>query len=540
MNDALIYFLKVNIAIALFYLFYRLFFAGDTFWKARRYYLLSSILVSLGYPFLSIENWMQKQEPVQRIIVNYASLPEITVSPRQTSIFTLENILLAIYFCVVVLLLVKFMIQLISILRVRMAGRLENIQGVAVIAVDKEISPFSFFNTIYINPALHDTQETSQILLHEQTHVGQMHSVDVMVSEMLTMIFWFNPAAWLLKREMRQNLEFLADNNVLKSGFDSRTYQYHLLQLAYQTPDLKLTNKFNVSPLKKRITMMNKQKTAKARILKYSLIVPLALALIVSSNAQNLVNKAKTALTQTQDSVNIKKKQVKFAPPQTQKNSVKFTPPTIVEDKSGIYSVVEEMPQYPGGENKLMEYVGTNIRYPVEAQKSNTEGNVFIKFIVDATGKVTNATVLKSTLTKSQKGKEVVVVGYGKEGTKPNSDLKQLALLEQEAIRVINAMPNWIPGKQKGQNVSVYYTIPIVFKLDNGNTSQDNGKLNIKTLNSGDAPLFVLDGKVITSSEASDIKNDNIKEINVLKDASATTAYGDKGKNGVIIITSNK
>ena len=166
MNDALIYFLKVNIAIALFYLFYRLFFAGDTFWKARRYYLLSSILVSLGYPFLSIENWMQKQEPVQRIIVNYASLPEITVSPRQTTIFTLENILLALYFCVVVLLLVKFIIQLISIFRIRMAGRLENVQGIAVIAVDKEISPFSFFNAIYINPALHDTQETSQILLH--------------------------------------------------------------------------------------------------------------------------------------------------------------------------------------------------------------------------------------------------------------------------------------------------------------------------------------------------------------------------------------
>ena len=131
-----------------------------------------------------------------------------------------------------------------------MSGKTEDVQGVAVIAVDKEISPFSFFNAIYINPGLHNTQEISQILLHEQTHVKQLHSVDVMASEMLTMVFWFNPAVWLLKREIRQNLEFLADNNVLKSGFDSRIYQYHLLQLAYQTPNLELTNKFNVSPLK--------------------------------------------------------------------------------------------------------------------------------------------------------------------------------------------------------------------------------------------------------------------------------------------------
>jgi len=537
MNDALIYFLKVNIAIALFYLFYRLFFAGDTFWKARRYYLLSSILVSLGYPFLSIENWMQKQEPVQRIIVNYASLPEITVSPRQTSIFTLENILLAIYFCVVVLLLVKFMIQLISILRIRMAGRPENVQGVAVIAVDKEISPFSFFNAIYINPALHDTQETSQILLHEQTHVKQMHSVDVMASEMLTMIFWFNPAAWLLKREMRQNLEFLADNNVLKSGFDSRTYQYHLLQLAYQTPDLKLTNKFNVSPLKKRITMMNKQKTAKARILKYSLIVPLALALIVSSNAQNLVNKAKTALTQTQDSVNIKKKQVKFTPPQTQKNSVKFTPPTIVEDKSGIYSVVEKMPQYPGGEKKLLEYVGMNIRYPVEAQKNDQQGTTVVRFVVNSQGKVEKAKIIRSISSS----------------------------LDEEALRVINAMPQWTPGEQKGKKVSVYYTLPISFKLDGsskpapsdegssivvvGYAPQASGLTapKVKEFGSSNPPVFVVDG--VTQSKDFDIntiKPATIEKVNVLKpDTEAKKAelvakYGENAANGVVEVTKKK
>jgi TonB family protein len=538
MNDVLLYFLKVNIAIALFYLFYRLFFAGDTFWKARRYYLLFSILVSLGYPFLSIENWMQKQEPVQRIIVSYASLPEIVVSPnRQTSSFTIENILLAIYFSVVLLLLVKFLIQLISIFRIRMAGKPESVQGVKVIAVEKEISPFSFFNAIYLNPILHNAQETSQILLHEQTHVGQMHSLDVMVSEMLTMMFWFNPAAWLLKREMRQNLEFLADNNVLESGFDSKSYQYHLLQLAYQIPDLKLTNKFNVSPLKKRITMMNKQKTAKARILKYSLIVPLALALVISSNAQTVVSKAKTAFAQAQDSVTTKKKQVKFTPPQTQKSSVKFTPPTITKDKSGIYNLVEKMPRYPGGEKKLMEYVGMNIRYPVEAQKNDQQGTTVAQFVVNAQGKVEKAKILRSI--------------------SPS--------LDQEALRVINSMPQWIPGEQSGKKVSVYYTLPITFKLDGGSKPAPDTKNSsivvvgyapqasgmtapkVKEFDSSNPPVFIVDG--VTQSKNFDInsiKPETIEKVNVVKpDTEAKKAelvakYGENAANGVIEITSKK
>jgi TonB family protein len=543
MNDTLMYFLKVNIAIALFYLFYRLFFAGDTFWKARRYYLLFSILVSLGYPFLSIENWMQKQEPVQRIIVNYASLPEIVVSSnRQTSIFTFENIMLAIYFFVVLLLLVKFMIQLISIFKIRMTGKPENIQGIAVIAVDKEISPFSFFNAIYINPALHNTQETNQILLHEQTHVKQLHSVDVIVSEILIMLFWFNPAAWLLKREIRQNLEFLADNNVLKSGFDSRTYQYHLLQLAYQTPNLELTNKFNVSPLKKRITMMNKQKTAKARILKYSLIVPLALALIVSSNAQNVISSAKKIVApkaQTAPKAEISQKAytATLALESTQNDSTSKLKPGQKLDEivvvgyaeagkevadlptqpsnEPVYDVIEKMPVFPGGENKLLHYIGSNLRYPVDAQKSGTQGRVIARFVINKLGKVEKAEILRGVSTS----------------------------IDQEALRVINAMPQWIPGEQSGKKVSVYYVLPIIFKLEGDSKSQDRAIPN----DPAKQPVFVVDGVIQPKGfDVHSLKPENIESVNVnkadteAKKAEFVAKYGKEGANGVIIITSKK
>lgn len=297
MNDTLMYFLKVNIAIALFYLFYRLFFANDTFWKTRRFYLLFSILISFIYPMLSIENWLQNQQPLQKLIANYTLLQEITVTPEHANnTISVENFLLIFYALGSIFLIIRLLIQFLSIIRIKNKGTRTILQGYNIVSIEKEFTPFSFFGTVYINPSLHNETETKQILTHEFTHVRQMHSIDVLIGEILSIIFWFNPATWLLKREIRQNLEFLADNNVLSSGIDTKSYQYHLLQLSYQTHNLKITNKFNVSPLKKRITMMNQQKTSKTGILKYLLIAPLALALVASSSAETIISSAKKSL----------------------------------------------------------------------------------------------------------------------------------------------------------------------------------------------------------------------------------------------------
>lgn len=533
MNDALMYFLEVNIAIALFYLFYRLFFAGDTFWKTRRYYMLFSILLSFVYPFLSIENWLQKQEPVQKLIVDYATLPEFTVTAvRETSVFSLGNISMAIYGLVVLILLVRFILQLTSILRIRLHGTVKIVQDTRIIAIEKEVTPFSFFGSVFMNPELHNEHETKEILAHELTHVRQGHSFDVLVSELLTIILWLNPATWLLKREIRQNLEFLADNKVIESGFDSQTYQYHLLQLSYQTPEHKLGNKFNVSPLKKRIIMMNQKKSAKASLLKYSLIVPLALALVVSSNAQTVINKAKKALTTTTTKeVKATEKKTLIAPA---KSSAELTEPvTVVEngETEKTWDVVEKMPQYPGGEKELMGYLARNIKYPVEAQKNGTQGKVIVGFTVNSAGKVVNQKVLRGVD----------------------------AYLDKEAVRVVSTFPTWIPGEQKGEKVSVRYVIPIIFRMGDGATTpettsssnenplvvvgygarKEESGVNLNNLPDGVKPLYIIDGKVATESEKKLLLPASIKAIDVLKDKSATSIYGEAGKNGVILITTN-
>ncbi|MDD3322027.1 MAG: M56 family metallopeptidase [Paludibacter sp.] len=456
MNDLLVYFLKVNIAIALFYLFYRLFFSNDTFWRTRRIYLLFSILVSFVYPFLSIENWLQSQEPIQVFVANYTMLQDftITATPEESSI-SMATILWGIYAFIGSCFLVRMIIQLISIGRIRMKGERINYHGLSIISLEKGVTPFSFFGDIYLNPALHSDIEIKQILAHELTHVKQLHSMDVMIAEILTVILWINPAVWLLKREIRQNLEYLADNKVIESGFDTKNYQYHLLQLSYQIPDYKLTNKFNISPLKKRITMMNQQKTSKIGILKYLLIAPLALALVVSSNAETIIKSAKEKVLNEVSNQEKKTQQstVKSTaideltvvgygnndappPPLPVNNQMAPPPPLPVDDVT--FTVVENMPAFPGGQSALMKFLSENIKYPVEAQQKAIQGRTICQFIVTKNGSIDSVKVIRSVHTS----------------------------LDAEAVRVIKAMPDWTPGTQRGEKVNVRYTLPINFRLE--------------------------------------------------------------------------
>lgn len=516
MNAIIVYCLKVNIAIALFYLFYRLFFANDTFWKTRRFYLLFSILLSLTYPFLSIETWLEKQETIKTAIMSYNLLPEITVNAGvEAGFWNAETILSGIYMLVVSLLLVRMTFQLLSILNMRLRGKKALVQDVEVIVLTQKLTPFSFFSSVFLNPSLHNERETREILAHELTHVRQGHSYDVLISEVFTILFWYNPASWLMKRDMRQNLEFLADNHVISSGFDSKIYQYHLLQLSYQMPEVTLGNKFNVSPLKKRITMMNQQKSSKAGLLKYALIVPLALALIISSNAQTIVNKAKKvvdAKPSTTKVVNKKPEAIliesKTNIPAVEQGVISETPNVSGQNNDNkVYEVIEKMPEFPGGDNALIQYLTSNIKYPVLASEKGIQGRVIVRFIVGADGTVRNAEVVRSV-----------------EST-----------LDAEAVRVVNSMPKWTPGEQNNEKVAVYYALPISFKLQGNDTKTQ------KVSGAMSNALIVVDDVVMPAGfDIKTIKPENIATIDVLKDASATAVYGEKGKNGVVVIRTKK
>lgn len=294
----LAYFLKINVAIALFYAFYRLFFYKDTLFTWRRAALLCFFAISAVYPLLNIQTWITEQEPMVAMADLYADivLPEFTITPEQATSdwksLLLQTVGFA-YWGMVIVLAIRFFIQLAGIIRLAFRCRKAKIGNTNVHLLRQASGPFSFFHWIFIHPTSHTEDELSEILTHEQTHANQWHSIDVLVSEIVCIFCWFNPFAWLMKREIRTNLEYLADNRVLETGHDSKAYQYHLLGLSHHKAAATIYNSFNVLPLKKRIKMMNKKRTREIGRTKYLMFLPLAALLMIISNIEAVARTTK-------------------------------------------------------------------------------------------------------------------------------------------------------------------------------------------------------------------------------------------------------
>lgn len=294
----LAYFLKVNVAIVLFYAFYRLFFYKDTFFGWRRTALLCFFAVSAAVPLLNIQTWITEQEPMVAMADLYASvvLPELTVgtevAPTDWKSILSEYANIA-YWGIVALLMIRLIMQLAGIIRLTCRCRKIQIGNTSIHLLPKADGSFSFFHWIFIHPSSHTEEEFNEILTHEQTHARQWHSIDVIISELVCIFCWCNPFAWLMKREIRTNLEYMADARVLENGYDSKTYQYHLLGLSHQKAAVTIYNSFNVLPLKKRIKMMNKKRTKEIGRTKYLMFLPLAALLMIVSNIETVARTTK-------------------------------------------------------------------------------------------------------------------------------------------------------------------------------------------------------------------------------------------------------
>ena len=414
-----IYLLKANVGIALFYAFYKLFCQRDTFFHWRRFALLSFLGISFIYPLLNIQDWVKEQPAMYELAdyyANWMATEEITVTtpvvidaPQLPSLLTIGIYL---YYIGVIVMSFRFIAQLCSVFRMRWKGTRSMIDGQRIISIPTEADPFSFFGWIFLYlPGLKD-ESRQEILKHEQTHARQWHSMDVILCELINIVCWFNPFAWLIKTEIRLNLEYLADNKVAETTSDCKLYQYHLLNLVNKNVQTGLCNNFNVSHLKRRIIMMNKKRTHTTGRIKYALFVPLAAALLIASNISCISSEKQEEISEKQES-------------------------RAAEGE--VFQVVEEMPEFPGGMGECMKWLGQNIKYPADAKEKGVQGRVIVQFVVEKDGTIVNAKVVR--------------------GVDPD--------LDAEALRVVNQSPKWKPGKQKGEAVRVKYTLPIMFKLDN-------------------------------------------------------------------------
>ncbi len=533
MGTFFVYILKSSVCLALFYLFYRLLLSKETFHRFNRVALLGILFLSLLIPLLEVTT-AQPTEMAHTMLtleqllamVDFYSQDTVAVAPVEVKEITLSGIqiTLVIYLAGIVFFACRNIYSLIRLFLLLRSGRKEIFHsGIRLIIHNKEIAPFSWMKYIVISEA--DLEENGrEILIHETAHISNHHSVDLLVADLCIFFQWFNPASWLLKQELQNIHEYEADETVIKEGVDAKQYQLLLIKKAVGTRLYSMANSFNHSTLKKRITMMLKEKSNPWARLKYLYVLPLAAIAVTAFARPEISQKAKeisavkvndlAAIVETKTVENVASgvNAVVNLTDVPEISVVKDTADVKKKEtagkssEDGVFWVAEKMPEFPGGNGAVAEYVRENMKYPAIAKEKGTQGRVIVQFVVNKKGKIVSPKVARSV----------------------DPDL------DKEAIRLIKSMPDWIPGTQGGKAVDVKYTLPVSFRLD-GDSSANANTASSEEKTGG--PLFIIDGKEAAPNTINAIDPNWIKSISVLKDASATAIYGSRAKEGAIIIT---
>lgn len=425
-----------SLGLALFWIFERLMIHGNTHCRLRRAYYLGgfvsvAILPFLGYflpswPGLFVQNRSVGMEILRSIEI---VLPEALVRTAGADAIPAVSPLLRGLFLAWLLgigvLLIRFGIRLGSLLCLIRGAERAEIEGVPVYFAPRVRTPFSFRGRIYLPTDLRSYPSVRNILIHEQEHTRATHFVDLLIAEVACMLFWFNPFAWALKRDMQRNLEFLADRAVLLSGASRREYQYELLGFTMEVAAGPLCSSYNINDLKERIRMMNKTKSNRAAGARYLVALPLAALMLLSGKwlwAGNAVSEVREVVA----AVASDPAPLSDAPDMT-----------LQQDEDPVCSEVDTPPSFPGGMSELMHFLSKNLKYPEQSAKNSIQGRVVVSFIVEKDGRLTNIQVEKSVAPE----------------------------LDAEAVRVISVMPKWNPGKQKGKTVRTSVTQPVRFRV---------------------------------------------------------------------------
>ncbi len=654
------YILQVNIYLVVFYGFYKLLLDKETYFLLNRIYLVSAGILSLVIPFLRFE-WFTTQPATQQVYTGVVQMNDLiaqmAVVKDDSNGFNLGNTLVFIYLAGILFFVGRFIFQLISVQ--------------ALIKRKKSGSAFSFFKKKIVDQ---DLPQVQTIQKHEELHIRQWHTLDVLFFEIVGIITWFNPVIYFYKTTVKHIHEYLADEEAATFQGDKEEYALLLLSSAFGVPANALTNSFfNKSLIKKRIYMLHKQRSRKTAILKYGMFVPLFAVTLVMSSAtirnnkeikkvaeeipfEEPLNVVKEVITGTPKDVysttsakvlakptvtgitsntmadtdwtdfyNHLKRTIRYPASAYESNvqgnsQIKFTikdgeveglsivskplgngcdaevmrtilsyrdfkstddgnysqtisfklsredgsfaadgvipvsikgytqlntisvmgykAKTTKETNSLLNEVVirsdeenanqqnekvydfvslETQPSFPGGMEQFYVYLKKSVKYPKEAFENKVEGKVFLSFVVETDGKLTNIRVERK-------------LGSG---------------TDEEAVRVLEESPKWIPGVQGGQKVRVKYNIPISFSLTNPQQVPLHGKVegiqikdNSITIGSSKTnPLYIIDGKKQDAFKLESLDPNNISSIEVLKDKSATSLYGYEGKDGVIKIT---
>ena len=632
MGTFLVYILKSSLCLALFYLFYRLLLSKETFHRFNRIALLGVMLISCLLPLVrvTVDRATVVNTSVMLVEEDMLMYPwEMQTVVQEEAAFPWREWLVAVYLLGIFFFLLRnlwSLVRMLYLIRHSRCRQMEN--GICLVIHQAGFAPFSWMKYIVISQTDLDENGTD-ILIHEEAHIRNRHSLDLLLVELCVWLQWFNPAAWLLKQELQNVHEYEADEAVLRQGIDAKRYQMLLIKKAVGARLYSIANSFNHSSLKKRITMMIRKKSNPWARAKYLYVLPLAavtvaafarpeisepldeissvkvndLSAITGNNSpENLsvasnsaadvtlkmkvtdqtgspivgasvliVNSTSGTLTDSEGNFTLKvgddqrisvsyigMKSVELSVKECLEKQIKEVrltsdadsgPQLTVVSQSSesasqkapqhnttsepqnteeVFMVVENMPEFPGGLNACLKFLADHVAYPKEAAEKKIQGRVIVQFVVMKDGSIANARVIRSVD----------------------------PLLDAEALRVIGLMPKWKPGTQRGQAVNVKFTMPITFRLDKDSTdmqpalvckvieisgaTKENNQKAFHFPDGKETPLVVVDGEEISVSSLEKLSSDTFESINVFKGETAINRFGEKGKNGVLLITTKK
>lgn len=511
MPELIIYLLKVNLSILLFYFGYRLFLKQYTFYSLNRIYLLLGLIYSSLYPLINLANLFKSNPEIKEQISSISPDWQYPLTYVNSPIPVSESIywqaVIIIFWTGLILMFGRLVFQLISLLILHRKSELAVSGEFSFRIVRKKVNPFSFWKTIYLNPEYHQPKELHSILEHEQVHVKQLHSFDVLIAELFTVLNWFNPAMYLIKDALKANLEFITDLQVLNSGIDSKEYQYALLKINVLPQNALPVNNFHLLTIKRRIAMMNKKQSNKIKKGIYILLLPAIMCLLL------IVTNSKAGLNNSQ-----------------------------------IGNVIVNLPKMPQIFDLNSELTSDGIKSSeseILQNKRRSVNNSGSSVAADTT-KTKNVVIRFSAMGDSIKtgGKKPLYIIDGIEVKDPGS-------INPETIATINVLKGGagtaIYGAT-GNNGVIEITTKTASMPALNNTKpsatislkqvQQNEQVSLGGLNNNE--LILLNGNEVEKSVLNDLSIMSVGTIEVFKGEKALSKFGEKGRNGVIVITTEK
>lgn len=546
------YILKLSICLAVVYLFYQLFLRRLTFYNWNRWYFLAYSTLAFIIPLIDIMPELQRKELDQNAFVQL--IPSMNFVAPAGSPSILETLTVWDWVSVAavlgsVILMIRFAIMYISFLRIKKRAQLISNDATKIYQLDEDIRPFSFGSAIFINTELHSGEELEEIIRHEFVHVKQKHTIDIVWSEFLCIVLWFNPFVWLLRKAIKQNLEFVADRKVLQNGIDKKEYQYLLLKVM-GNKEFAFATHFNFSSLKNRIVMMNRLKSAKLHLTKFLFLLPVVAVLLLSfrKEVMRIEEKKATGRTVQKNGEHIFKKAMDVAgnsytaqfstDRMRRKEALKkdTIPGVVIIGKSSVDSARF----YSSGNSIVIRSASSENESPLiivdGVRLSKGEGLEQMD-----PSDIQSFSVLKGASAKTEYGEEgengvIIVTTKGHKTSNSHVDrmvigrpisvdeqLKNALTLEGkvEGVKIENATSTFSPLPLKGQVTRVGIKI-------NDDTNKNRQPFN---------GIYVVDGKEANSVEIGNLNPQSIKAINVFKsNPKKEQQYGEKAKNGVIEI----